>query len=98
METISFWFRRKYLLSPIDPRFLDLTLEQIETEYWAYHYFEQPPGEEFDDDEFDEDSIMAEIEARALLKQQEQQQQAQAVAEIEPPDPGDWEDINEVTA
>lgn len=93
METISFWFRRKYNLPPNDPRFLDLTLEQIETEYWAWHYFEQPPGEEFDDDEFDEDEILAQIEARALAKQQMQQQQQPPAAEPLPPEVDDWEDI-----
>ncbi|WP_161548784.1 hypothetical protein [Pseudomonas sp. Q1] len=99
MGTISFWFRRKYLLSPIDPRFLDLTLEQMEAEYWAYHYFEQPPGEEFDDDEFDEESILAEIEERALSKRQRHHTQtAHRAAELLPLDPGDWEDIDEVTA
>lgn len=97
MDTISFWFRRKYNLPPNDPRFLDLTLEQIETEYWAWHYHEQPPGEEFDDEDFDEEEIMAGIEARALARQQQlqQQQQAQPAAEPEPsPDEiTDWEDI-----
>lgn len=93
MDTISFWFRRKYNLPPNDPRFLDLTLEQIETEYWAWHYFEQPPGEEFDDDEFDEDDITAQIEARALAKQQMQQQQQPPAEEPLPPDVDDWEDI-----
>lgn len=67
---------------------MDLTLEQMETEYWAYHYFEQPPGEEFDDDDFDEDAISAEIEARALAKQQ-----APAVEDVMPPNIDDWEDI-----
>lgn len=70
-----------------------MTLEQIETEYWAWHYFEQPPGEEFDDDEFDEDEILAQIEARALAKQQLQQQQQPPAAELLPPDVDDWEDI-----
>lgn len=96
MDTISFWFRRKYNLPPNDPRFLDLTLEQIEAEYWAWHYFEQPPGEEFDDEDFDEEEIMAGIEARALARQkQQQQQQAQPAAESEPSldDINDWEDI-----
>lgn len=65
-----------------------MTLEEIETEYWADHYFKEGPGkEEFDDDDFDEEAILAQFEAEAMAKQEQQQ------AEQAPPDPGDWEDI-----
>ena len=76
-------------MPPNDPGFLDLTLEEIETEYWAIHYFEEEPGksEEFEDDDFDMDAEIAAIEARALEKERQRE------AEQGPPDPGDWEDI-----
>jgi hypothetical protein len=49
-------------LAPTDPRFLDATLEQIETEFWAHTYFEKPPGDEIEDDGFDLDEVLKEIE------------------------------------
>lgn len=51
--------RRKYGLSPRDPRFLELTPEEVEAEFWAHHYFENAgKGEEFEDDDFDLEGIM----------------------------------------
>lgn len=41
-------------MSPLDPRFLELTPEDIETEYWAHHFSENSgKGEEFEDDDLD---------------------------------------------
>lgn len=59
---LEFWFRRKFNLAPTDPRFLAATIEQIETEFWAHKYFDKPPGEELEDDEFDKDAIMRSME------------------------------------
>lgn len=59
---MEFWFRRKFNLAPTDPRFLDATLEQIETEFWAHTYFEKPPGEEVEDEDFDLEAEMKKIE------------------------------------
>jgi len=51
---MEFWFRRKFNLAPTDTRFLDATIEQIETEYWAHHFAEsEGSGEEYDDEDFD---------------------------------------------
>lgn len=62
--TTAFWFRRKYGLSPRDPRFLGLTPEEVESEFWAHHYADKPPGgEEFEDDDFDADAIMSALES-----------------------------------
>jgi len=59
-DSYSFWFRRQYSLSPLDPRFLDLTPEEVEAEYWAHHYADAPASEEeYEDDDFDLDSILA---------------------------------------
>ncbi len=59
---LEFWFRRKFNLAPTDPRFLNATLEQMETEFWAHHYHENPPGEELEDDDFDKDAIIRSME------------------------------------
>lgn len=32
-----------------------MTPEDVEAEYWAYHYLDNPPGDEFEDDSFDDD-------------------------------------------
>ena len=53
-QTLRFWFRKKYNLPPNDPRFLALTDEEIETEYWTYYYEENPDVEEFDDPNYAE--------------------------------------------
>jgi hypothetical protein len=63
--THEFWFRRKYNLPPNDPRFLALTPEDIEAEYWAHRYYDNPTSESYDDPDFDPDEIEAELEAEA---------------------------------
>lgn len=63
-DTYSFWFRRRYNLSPLDPRFLELTPEDIETEFWANYYAENAGkgGEEYEDDDFDVGAILAALD------------------------------------
>lgn len=61
-KSLEFWFRRKFNLAPTDQRFLDATIEQIEAEYWAHTYFDKPPGEEIEDDDFDLEQVMREME------------------------------------
>lgn len=58
-HSLEFWFRRKYGLTPSDPRFLELTTEDIEAEYWAYHYQEHDGQQEAEDDDFDLDAEIA---------------------------------------
>jgi hypothetical protein len=41
---------------------LDLTPEDVEAEFWAYHYADKPPGDEFEDEDFDVDKILARLE------------------------------------
>jgi hypothetical protein len=55
-HSYTFWYRRKFNLPPNDPRFLDLTLEEIEVEFWAHHYAEvkESGDEELEDDDFEE--------------------------------------------
>lgn len=54
--TLHFWFRRKYGLAPTDERYLEATTEQIETDYWAHFYVDNPAKEESEDDDFDLDA------------------------------------------
>lgn len=54
-DTYAFWFRRRYNLPPLDPRFLAMTPEDVEAEYWAYYYLDNPPGDEYEDESFDAD-------------------------------------------
>jgi len=65
-----------------------MTLEEIETEYWAYYYDENPSKEMFEDDDFDYDAYMQELEARAEAKEAERERER----EPEPP-VDDWEEI-----
>jgi hypothetical protein len=56
-DTYQVWFRKTYFLPPNDPRLLALTQEEIETEYWAQHYYQHGTHEQediaYEDDEFD---------------------------------------------
>ena len=56
---MEFWFRQKYNLPPTDPRFLNATLDQIETDYWAHYYRDHPPGQELEDEDFDLEAEIA---------------------------------------
>ena len=60
-KTLQFWFRKKYQLTPTDPRFLDLSVEDIETDYWAHYYYDNPAGDEVEDEDFDLDKIIAKM-------------------------------------
>lgn len=55
---MAFWFRKQFNLAPTDPRFLEATKEQIETEYWAHYYATNPASEEAEDDDFDADEYV----------------------------------------
>lgn len=68
--TVELWFRRRFNLAPTDPRYLDATPEEMLTEYWAHYYEERrlsgkPDEEEFEDEEFDIERILAENERQA---------------------------------
>lgn len=41
-------------MAPTDPRFLQMTPEDIEAEYWAYYYEKNSHQEEYEDDDFDD--------------------------------------------
>lgn len=64
--TVAFWFRRKYLLPPTDPRFLDATLDDMLVDFWAWHYAEHPDADkEVVDDGFDMAAELAAADAEA---------------------------------
>jgi hypothetical protein len=53
-------------LPPTDPRFLNATIEEIETDYWAHFFFEHPNAANeviADDPDFDIDEIKGKIES-----------------------------------
>jgi hypothetical protein len=81
-KTAEFWFRRKYNLPPNDPRFLDLTVEDVLTEYYAHTYFDDPSKaqNEVVDDDFDVDAELAQINAEAEEELSD--------------DPDDWEELD----
>jgi hypothetical protein len=90
-QTLQFWFRRKYNLAPTDQRFLEATISQMEADYWAHHYFENPNVVEDVDDDFDMDSILAALEAEAAAKEAEQVEAAAIEEALAKPD--DWEEV-----
>ena len=59
---MAFWVRRKLSLAPNDPLYLGLTDADIETEYWAHRYYEDPKlALATRDDNFDADEIEQEV-------------------------------------
>ena len=53
-----FWFRDKYNMPPGDPRYLCLTMEEIETDYWAHHYYRNPTADSFETDEWNSEEMI----------------------------------------
>ncbi len=61
-ETTEFWFRKKYNLTPNDPRFLSMTTEDMLAEFWAHHYYDNPKAREIvEDDDFNLEAELAEL-------------------------------------
>lgn len=58
-----FWFRRTYGLTPNDPRLLDLTTEEIEADFWAHHFYENPATESGEDEDWDTDQVLGMMES-----------------------------------
>ncbi len=52
-------------MPPTDPRFLNATPEEMETDYWAHYYTENPNALNVvsDDPDFDMEAIASKIEA-----------------------------------
>jgi|GEM_PF-5700584 len=70
-----------------------MTMQAIETEYWAHHYVENPAQEHVEDDDWDEEALMAEIAARAEANAASPASVATPGAPEQFEDPGDWEAI-----
>jgi hypothetical protein len=67
-ETLEFQFRRKYLLPPNDPRFLEMSPEDMLVDMWAHTYADNPKLREQDVSEgFDE--AVAALEGGADLEE-----------------------------
>lgn len=77
-QSLRYWFRKKYGLPPLDPRFLGMTDFEIAQEYWAAQFDKElDQGREIDPTMFDTDEVDAEIERWA---------EEDALA-------GEWEDV-----
>lgn len=61
-NTIEFWFRKKYGLTIHDPRYLDSTVEEMLTDYWAHTFYDDPKAlDDAEDFDFEIDSVADEI-------------------------------------
>ena len=62
---MGFQFRRKYLLPPNDPRFLDLTEEDMMADLIAHDIVERGDdgGEEYEDEDVDLDEMLERLES-----------------------------------
>lgn len=62
VDTVEFTYRKKYNLTVNDPRFLDLTTEEMLVDIWAHKFADDPKLlDEIEDDDFDPDSVAAEL-------------------------------------
>jgi hypothetical protein len=63
-ETIEWWYRDRYRLTSSDPRFLDATYDEMFLDAWAsyYHAIRARGGEVIEDDSFNLDQILADLE------------------------------------
>jgi hypothetical protein len=105
-NSLALWFRRTYQLAPTDPRFLAATLEDIEAEYWAYHYQDKKVVEEFEDEDFDQEAELRRIEEAAEARERAAAAAAASASSDAAPvvaDPSDsldlsgvddWEDVD----
>ncbi len=67
-NSIQFQYRRLYSLPENDPRFLDLTTEEMLTDLWTHKFHDDPKAlEEVEDDDFDEDDVAAQIGYRGPM-------------------------------
>ncbi|ECB1886237.1 hypothetical protein IAJ44_004293 [Salmonella enterica] len=58
LNTADLWYRRTYRLPPNDPRYLETTLEERLTEFYAWQYTDNPKLlEVVEDESFDLEDI-----------------------------------------
>ena len=56
--TVAFQYRRLYQLPENDPRFLDMTLDEMLADIWSHRFSDNPKLlDEIEDDDFDPDSV-----------------------------------------
>lgn len=61
-DTIEFQYRRRYALTENDPRFLELSTEEMLTDLWAHKFADDPKAlEEAEDPDFDPDDVASQI-------------------------------------
>jgi hypothetical protein len=89
-QSMALWFRKTYRLAPTDPRYLQATPEQIEAEYWAYHFSEKGNSseEEYEDEDFSVEEEMERIRLAA-----EAREALESASRVGVNDPGDWEEV-----
>lgn len=60
---MGFWFRQQYRIPPTDPRYLEMSQEDLLLEYWSYRYHKDPDldSKEMTNDGYED--ALAEIEA-----------------------------------
>lgn len=64
--SVAFWFRRKYSLPPTDPRFLDVSLEEMLADFFAHRFADNPDeSKEVVDDGFDMAAELARADEEA---------------------------------
>lgn len=62
-KTIEFWYRKQFNLTSNDPRFLNTTVEEMMTDYWAFTYSNDPKAaDEVEDEDFDLEEELRKLE------------------------------------
>ncbi|EON2339041.1 hypothetical protein ACLLKL_002011 [Escherichia coli] len=90
---MDLWYRRTFSLTVNDPLFLNTTLEERLTDYWAWQYAENPKLlETVEDDSFDIEAIQAEWAEQAGEDADIYVPPAPAPA-VDPDEIDDWEEM-----
>lgn len=86
-NTADLWFRRTFRLPPNHPVYLDTTLEERLTEFWAWQYAENPKlMDTVEDEGFDMDDIQRQWAEDAG-------EEPAPPASVDPDQIDDWEDV-----
>ncbi|EPT1451931.1 hypothetical protein ACVOZ6_003519 [Escherichia coli] len=88
-NTADLWFRRTFRLPPNHPVYLDTTLEERLTEFWAWQYAENPKlMETVEDEGFDMEDIQ-----RQWAEDAGEEPDIAPPTSVDPDQIDDWEDV-----
>lgn len=84
-ESVEFEFRRRYMLAPNDPRFLDCTVEDVLVDVWAHRFADDP--------KLRDEDVSSDFEGDVDAWEEDEDIPAGGSVADLPPDPGDFDQV-----